>query len=148
LPLIGNYADNILSIFDSKANARVAGSDQDMRMGQMAAAFALFSISPVCGLGNGFISVMNNTNADIIGTESIWLQVVPAYGLIGIFAYLYFFYFSVIKLPTYYKSKPLLFISLAYWVTVSLTSLPGFLLYFYYLVVFVLIKKSKVYNNA
>ena len=27
LPLIGNYADNILSIFDSKANARVAGGE-------------------------------------------------------------------------------------------------------------------------
>jgi hypothetical protein len=69
------------------------------------------------------------------------------HGLVGVLAYVYMIFYSLIKVPKEYKSKQVFFISLAYWGTYTLTSTPYFRIYLYYLALFYFIKKSEVYKK-
>lgn len=147
-PLFSDYANNVLSIFDSKAQEKVGGSNAEMRFDQLAASIELMKMSPLVGLGYKFMNVMQtNLVAALLGLESIWFRVMTQFGLLGTAAYVYLAYFSLVKLPKRYHSQPLFFISLAYWLTCSLTSLPAFKNYFYYFILIVLIKLSETYQN-
>ena len=55
-------------------------------------------------------------------------------------------YYSLIKVPKLFHSKSVFFISLAYWITASLTSVPGMLMYFYYLIIIIFIKLKPDYE--
>lgn len=145
-PLLSDYMNNLLSIFDSKAQEQVGGSNADMRFDQLEAAIELMKRSPLFGLGYKFMNVLHtNLVSRLLGFESIWFRVLTQFGLLGTFVNLMLAYYSLIKLPIHYRSRPLLFFSLAYWITASLTSLPGMLMYLYYLVLIVFIKFSDRY---
>lgn len=145
-PLLSNYFDNLLSIFDSKAQEKVGGSNAKMRFDQLEAAIELMKQSPLFGLGYKFTSVLHsNLVSRLLGLESIWFRVLTQFGLFGVFVNLIFLYYSIIKIPQHYKSKPILFFSLSYWITASLTSLPGMLMYLYYLILIIFIKQSDRY---
>lgn len=145
-PLLSDYFDNFLSIFNSKAQEKVGGSNAEMRFDQLDASIELMKQSPLFGLGYKFMNVLHtNLVSRLLGLESIWFRVLTQFGLLGFGVNLMFAYYSIIKVPRYYKSKSLLFFSLAYWVTASLTSLPGMLMYLYYLILIIFIKQSNIY---
>lgn len=127
---------------------RYAGSDASMRFDQLDAAFELLKLSPLTGLGVKFNRIYSGPTVDrLLGLESIWLQVIVQYGVIGIVAYIITIYYSVILIPSFFKSKPMAFIALAYWLTYSLTSFPGVHVYLFYLIMIYCAKKSNVYKS-
>ena len=94
-----------------------------------------------------FMNVMNTSLVSaLLGLESMWFRILTQFGMLGVVANLYLAYYSLIKMPKLYKSRPLFFLSLAYWVTASLTSVPGMKMYFYYFVLIVFIKMSDFYT--
>lgn len=150
--LISPYLiDNInilLSLFSAKAQSQVGGSDASMRWKQLNAAFQLFLKAPLFGLGSKFDSVLNDRFVqELLGGESIWFSVIPGYGLIGIISYLYSAYWMVYKIPKYFRSIELFWVSLAYWVVRTLTSVPGMKVYLIYLFFIYFIKKSNRYKR-
>lgn len=145
-PFLSDYFDNFLSIFDSKAQEKVGGSNAEMRFEQLGAAIELMKQSPLLGFGYKFMNVLHTSLVSrLLGLESIWFRVLTQFGLLGTFVNLMLAYYSIIKVPQHYRSRPLLFFSLSYWITASLTSLPGMLMYLYYLIMIVFIKQSDRY---
>lgn len=148
LPFLSKYVDNISSIFNSKAQQQVGGSNAEMRFEQFSAALALMIQSPFVGWGFKFMNELNNSlTAALLGLESIWLRVMVEFGILGVIANIYYAYYSLIKVPKMYHSKSIFYLSLAYWVTSSLTSVPGMLYYLYFLMIIIFIKLSPSYLN-
>lgn len=150
LPYLPSTVFNItMSIFDSDYQAQVGGSDADMRFDQLAAAIAVMGESPIVGLGYKFNSVMNTHLIDyLLGMESMWFSILTSFGLIGLFVNLIVAYYFLIKIPRQYHSQPFFFLSLAYWVTATLTSLPGLQMFLYYLVLVIFIKIAQFKRNS
>lgn len=141
LPYFSDQLDIFKSLFSADAQAKVGGSDANMRFEQLSVAIGIMSISPVYGLGFKFLNEMSTAvTMGLLGGESIWFQVLPQFGILGILAYLFMIYWTVIKLPKKYKSVSLFFIGLAYWLVISMTSVPGMQIYLYYLVLILVIK--------
>lgn len=139
------FADNFLSIFSSKAQENVGGSSSEMRIDQLAAAFLLMQSSPLWGLGFKYQNVLDNTLTETLGgSESMWFDILPSFGLLGILANLVLAYYSIVKLPRKFHSKILFFYATAYWVVGSLTSLPGIKMYYYYFVIILIMKFSGI----
>ena len=147
-PFFSDYANNILSIFDSKVQDRVGGSNAEMRFEQLAASIEVMKMSPIVGLGYKFMNVMHTRLvAALLGLESVWFRVLTQFGILGTIANIILAYFTIVKIPKRYHSQPLFFIALANWVTQSLTSVPGFKYYFYWFVLIAIIKTSKTYQK-
>lgn len=145
-PFLSDYFDNLLSIFDPKVQEKVGGSNAEMRFDQLGAAIELMKQSPLFGLGYKFMNVLHTSLVSkLLGLESIWFRVLTQFGLLGTFANLILAYYALIKIPNYYKSKSIFFFSLAYWITSSLTSLPGMLMYLYYMIIIIFVKQSDRY---
>lgn len=89
------YLNNFTSLFNEDAAEEGSGSTVDMRMVQFQVAFNLFNQSPVFGNGLGSIAAMMNIgdNADILGSESSWMKILPERGLIGAIAYVLSFFY-------------------------------------------------------
>lgn len=68
-------------------------------------------------------------------------------GLIGLVAYIVQAFYFIVLLPKKFKSRQILFISLAYWVTYTITSIPGFNTMMFYLIIFYFIKSSEKYKQ-
>ena len=146
-PVFSDYADNIMSLVDPKAQDKVGGSNAEMRFDQLAASIEVMKLSPIVGLGYKFMNVMNTRLvAALLGLESMWFRILTQFGLLGVVVNVVLAWFSLVKLPRHYKSQPLFFFSLAYWLTASLTSVPGIKMYFYYFALIVFIKMSKEYQ--
>lgn len=142
------FSDNITSIFSSKVQSRVGGSNADMRLDQLGAAFLLMKESPIVGLGYKYLDSVNNIlTMRLLGGESMWFTILPQFGIVGIVANFVMAYYSMIKIPSLYKTTGILFFSLAYWITASLTSVPGLKMYLYYFIYFFLIKQSRIYQS-
>lgn len=141
LPYFSDQLDIFKSLFSADAQARVGGSDANMRFDQLAVAVGIMSMSPLYGLGFKFLNEMSTAiTMGLLGSESIWFQVLPQFGIIGIIAYLFMIYWTLIKLPRKYKSSSIFFIGLAYWGVITLTSVPGMQIYLYYLALILVIK--------
>lgn len=149
LSLFSEQASLISSIFNTSKQDDIEGSSSlDMRLDQLDAAITLMLQSPIWGFGYKFVSVLNNTLVyRLLGLESIWFQALTTFGLLGVLANSYLAYVSIVKIPKLYRSKSIFFITLAYWVLISATSVPGMLTYFYYLIVIILIKLSRQQIN-
>lgn len=146
-PLLGDYLNNVLSLFDSNAQEKVGGSNAEMRFDQLAAAIALMLKSPIVGLGYKFMNEMDSVLvSELLGFESMWFRILTQFGMLGVVANICLAYYSLVKIPKFYKSIPLFFVSLAYWIVASLTSVPGMKMYFYYMILIVFIKMSDVYT--
>ena len=147
-PFIIGKIGLLLSMFSSKYAGAVSGSSASMRFDQLAAIFQIMLLSPITGLGENFQRFYTGVYAPrAMGYESLWFEQMAKHGMLGVLAYIFMIYYSVYVLSKRYKSKELLFISLAYWVTYTLTSTPYFRIYFLYAILFYYIKNSKVYLN-
>lgn len=146
-PFLGQYALNISSIFDQSLD--VKGSNMDMRFEQMKAVIQLTAQHPWLGWGQKVHdNLHNHLTAKILGYESMWFEILASLGILGMLANVISAYFSLWKLPHLFKSKPMLFLALAYWVTASLTSVPGMLMHMYYLLLIFFIKHSSIYQKV
>ena len=112
-----------------------------MRFEQLACAVALMMQSPIYGLGFKFMNTIYNMyTVGLLGGESIWFSVLPHFGMLGIFAYIVMIIWVVCYLPIKYKSHSIFFIATAYWIVNTVTSIPGTLIYMYYLLIILIIK--------
>ncbi|PRD46851.1 O-antigen ligase family protein [Sphingobacterium haloxyli] len=142
--LFEEYSANILSIFDSSYQKEVGGSNSDMRLEQLAAALAVMERSPILGLGYKFSRLLENDIhvSALLGLESIWFKVLTQFGIVGILSYTIYAAYSMVIIPKRYNSFPVFIISLAYWITASLTSTPGMLFHFFFIVILFFIRFS------
>ena len=150
VPFLPEQVSTLLkSFFSSETANSLGGSSIAMRFDQFGAAFELMSMAPLFGLGPGFHDVMNNELVRrLLGSESIWLQVMPQLGLVGLMVYIFQVVYFIFIIPKRFKSRQLFFIALAYWVTYTITSLPGFESILFYLFIFYFIKTSSRYKRS
>ena len=147
-PVFSENANIILSLVDSSAQKEISGSTLSQRTNQFTAAFELLKMSPVWGLGSKFANVYYDKNVhNLLGGESIWLTIITNYGIMGLISYILMAYYSIIKIPKKFDSKAMAFIALAYWVTNSVTSVPGMHMYMYYLIMIYFMKTSQYYSS-
>lgn len=147
-PILTDYMDNVISIFDSNTQDQIGGSNAEMRFEQLAAAISLMQQSPLLGLGFKFMNEMDNTlTRALLGMESMWFGILTQFGMLGIIANLYYAYYSLYLIPKHFRSKPVFFLSLAYWLVASATSVPGMHTYMYYLFIIIFIKMSPQYQK-
>lgn len=145
-PIIVEYIDIFLSIFNAEAQKTVGGSNIAMRFEQMRVALNLAKMSPIFGLGKAYQEALPaDMVSGMLGSESIWLQVIPEHGLMGTLLYILWGVVEVYWVPKRFRSKEMFFLALAFWVTRTATSTPGMHIYLYYMTMFYYIKTSKVY---
>lgn len=149
MPLLTENMSIFRSFFDQNAQAEVGGSSIETRLSQFTAAFDVVKLSPVFGLGNKFASVLSRSvYVMLYGMESIWLLVIVQYGIVGVVVYLFYAAWALLYVPIKYKSLPIFFLSLAYWVTYTATSVPGLKMHLFFLIVFYFVKISEKYQKA
>ncbi len=92
--LVPGYFDNLFSLVDESIDDG-GGSNVQMRKRQLEVALGMFAKSPIFGNGIGSISVLEKfgDNADILGSESVWLKLLPERGILGVFVYIYSLYY-------------------------------------------------------
>ena len=138
----------INSITNNEIQSEMSGSSLEMRMDQFSAAFEILKINPILGLGDKFQSVMkNDLTQRLWGSESVWLMAITRKGVIGIIAVVVQFYYMIIKIPKSCKCKSLFWLSLAYCVTYTVTSIPGTVMCWFYFVFSFFVKNSDRYNG-
>ncbi len=149
VPLLSDKIINVIkSFFSGDAANTVGGSNLEMRLDQFAAAFELMFQSPLFGLGPSFRDVIDNNLVDrLLGGESIWLQAVPQMGILGVVAYVVQVIYFIVIIPKRFKSRQIFFVSLAYWLTYTITSIPGFNHMLFFIFIFYFIKSSRVYGQ-
>lgn len=146
LPYFHQYDEIIASIFSDKAQDNVGGSNADMREEQFLAAWTIMSQNPLLGLGFKYETILNSVYiSELLGRESVWFWVLPQFGLFGAISYLIYAFFCIYTIPHHYHSRSAMFLSLAYWITTTITSVPGFCLCLYYFVYFYIIKNTAVF---
>lgn len=137
----------ISSLLSSKSTSSVGGSTFDGRINQLRIAIDLLSSSFVFGLGSKYqLGLSYASYAGIYGSEGLLLYVLPSFGLLGLCSYIYYFLYSIVKIPRYFKSKQLCFLMLAYLVSYLVSSLPGMKISLLYVFAFYLIKSSSKYR--
>lgn len=86
--------ESVLVIFFPDAGENMHGSTLDMRVLQFYVSLKYFLQSPVFGNGLEFsrFLILDEVEADLYNTESLFFLLMINFGLVGIFAYSYFFY--------------------------------------------------------
>lgn len=147
-PIIQNNLYILLSLFSESARVTAGGSSISMRLSQLEAITQLMMLSPIGGLGEKFGSYISNQyTIAALSYESIWFEQMARHGILGVIANIILAYYSIIKLPKKYKSKPAFFLSLAYWITYTLTTIPSFRTPLYFVLLFYYIKSSNIYQK-
>lgn len=132
------------SLFNKKAQDDVGGSNLEMRIEQFTACLFFLQQSPISGLGEQCLLYLNGIQAfQLRALESVVFEEMVRHGLLGLFATMVLMFYTTIKIPLKYKSQPLLFVSLAFWVTYISTSIPFFRIHLFYFTYFYIIFKTK-----
>lgn len=148
LPFILSYVELFLSIFDSSSMYSVHGSNIEQRISQFNAASSLMNESPFWGLGgNGKFKIDNVLTKAMLGYESIWFDEMVSRGIFGVLANVILATYTIIIVPLKYNLKIIFWLSLSFWITATLTSVPSFRFSLYYFVIFGFIKMSSYYKN-
>lgn len=136
------YLDNIFSIFNSSAQQKVGGSNLEMRVDQFNAAFHILNEYPFFGIGLKSLELYSNkeVTAALLGMESMWMQILVIQGIFGILAAICLIFFLVYKIGYKRRNWPVFFLCIAYFVTFSVTSVPGYLTFLMYSFIFMFIK--------
>ena len=136
---------NFTSLFDSSAQAKVGGSDAAMRLFQLNAAIEIFREHMWFGVGPHGIEFYHDpvTINSLLGLESMWLKMIVEQGMLGVLVSLYLIYTLVFRLGLFARNYLVFFMSLAFFLTYTMTSLPGFSMCLFYAFLFMLIKFSR-----
>lgn len=138
-PFIMQYASNITSVLDSSSSAEISGSSVMGRMMQFEGSLELMMKSPIIGNGIESIAYFVSDRFDwkwiILGTESIWMKLMIERGILGILSYCVLF-IDLIKKLNVNKDKTMFFIMLGYLCAHTMSSLPGFSISFFLIIMF------------
>lgn len=147
-PIYKDYINVFLSLFSSSARQAVGGSDSTMRFLQFDTVYRIMKMSPLLGFGEQCaVYLPKSLVANAFGFESIWFEAMSRYGIIGVIGNLLMLLYSVFMVPHKYKSKCAFWISLAFWLTNTLTTVPFFRMSMYYVVYFYCIKQTMFYKK-
>lgn len=93
------YLNNFYSLFDSKLADEGGGSTVAGRQVQFQVAMHMVEMNPIFGNGPGAIGVLRNVgnNADILGAESSWMQIMPERGFLGAIVYVFMYIYMYVK---------------------------------------------------
>ena len=146
VPIISQYSDLIMSLFNQ---SKIEGSNTSWRLTQLQYISRIGQDSFLVGFGEKFRSLSNITvfrkyTGDF---ESVWFEQFLAHGIIGVLGYIILVYYTTLRLAKEYKSKYLFRFSITYWITYTMTSLPYFRTFLFYLILFYFIKKTDVYRR-
>lgn len=153
-PFFEKYAMNFISMISTSETNQVEGSTISGRASQFLGAWNLFLKSPFWGNGidsiSYFVSDQGGYKWIIYGTESIWMKLLIEKGILGIVTYVVLF-IELYKRFDFFKYKYLTFCVLGYLAAHTISSLPGFSVSFFYIVVFciyrIVIFNKKSYEN-
>lgn len=111
LHFVPDYMKNLFSLFDEELAEEGKGSSVGLRERQMEVAWSMFMTNPLWGNGVGSIDILKKigNNADILGAESTWLQILPERGLLGAAVYLFHFLILYSTMLKYVPRKEVLF---------------------------------------
>lgn len=104
-----DYLNNVIALFNSDVAKEGGGSNVDMRTRQFEVGLNLFERNPLFGNGIGSIAVFmkSGSNADLLGSESSWLKILPERGIVGVIVYLYLYLTMYRKLLPYMNKRAL-----------------------------------------
>ena len=104
------YLNNFYSLFDSKIADEGGGSTVASRKLQFEAAMNMFEMNPILGNGPGSIGIMKRfgNNSNILGAESVWMQILPERGILGFLVYLFMYAWMFIQLKKILPPKILI----------------------------------------
>lgn len=150
LPFVTQDVSNVvMSIFDSSYQRQVSGSSWELRLRTLEACWEVAKQSVFFGVGLKFMSLLTDKTLlfELHGLESVWFVTVVYYGLFGVLTQIILAYYTIKKIPEKFHSKNARWLAIAYWITYTITTLPGMLLYFYYIIYFYYLKKAD-YNRC
>ena len=141
--------NNLFSIFDTKLQNEYSGSNFNMRIEQLSAALQILSNHPFFGIGIKGLSYYSNqlVVSQLLSLESMWLWIIVEQGIVGIIVTLYLIYTLIVKNGIKAHNQLVVWLSVAYFVTYSMTSVPGFAIYLWYAFVFMFIKLKNFQIN-
>lgn len=150
-PFIMKYSENITSVLSSSDKAAIEGSSVSGRWLQFMGSFELMMKSPIIGNGIGsinyFISDEGGWRWVILGTESIWMKLMIERGFLGIITYIFLF-IDLIQRLKIIKDPSMFFCVLGYLCAHTMSSLPGFSISFFFMIIFCMYKlKYLFYEN-
>ena len=123
------FSDKVTELLDSfSSKTDVSGSNAEMRQNQLLSVIKTLGGSLIWGFGFKGYSVAIKANDDILGAESIWLQLLLQGGIIAVviqlFLYIYIIKYFVKFIPSNKRIISMFFF--AGWIIfVSMTSSPG-----------------------
>lgn len=125
LSFFPQYLNNFYSLFDSNLADEGGGSTVAGRQVQFQAAMHMLEMNPIFGNGPGAIGVLKNVgnNANILGAESSWMQILPERGFFGAIVYIFMYIYMYVKFIKYIPFKPLLFFLVGLFVMETATGL-------------------------
>lgn len=90
------YISSLLSIGDEELAQEAGGSSLELREQQLNVALRLFENNPLFGSGPQSLGIISNTTEGegILGAESIWIKTLPEFGILGIIAFLNFYFIA------------------------------------------------------
>ena len=147
-PIYKDYINVFLSLFSSSAQQAVGGSNSTMRFLQFNTVYNILKMSPLLGFGEQCaVYLPKSLVANALGFESIWFEAMSRYGMLGVIGNILMMVYSVFIIPHKYKSKSAFWVSLAFWLTNTLTTVPFFRMSMYYVVYFYCIKQTMFYKK-
>ncbi len=142
--LLGGWVMLLVDSFVHSDTA-VTGSSLDMRIMQFAVIIPFFLNSPIWGNGYAFIwSFVKQVDADILGAESVWLQLLVDFGVIGVIAYLCCIVYMIKALKPVVQKKSVI-LPMAVVVGYTLSTFLGLELNFFFIVCMMLMKMKEFY---
>lgn len=149
IPFISQYSDLIRTMTNFNAlNSYKAGSSINMRVMQFTATLNLFYKRPLFGYGLKFLNYLDTRYTyQLLGLESIWMNVLTKLGIFGFVAYIIKMIYDIFTVPEKYHTRWIMVLLLAYWITYTVSSIPGFSESLLYIVIFYYLKSSDYYKN-
>ncbi|OWV21583.1 hypothetical protein B7982_10745 [Fibrobacter sp. UWB2] len=140
----------VMTLVDSfiHSDTAVTGSSMDMRLMQYLVILPFFFNSPIWGNGYGFTwTFVKEVDADILGAESIWLQLLVDYGALGAIAYIACLIYMVKCLKPYFGKKACFF-PLAIAVGYTLSTFLGLEINYFFIICMIIKKLHEIYGDA
>ncbi|MCQ2107274.1 MAG: O-antigen ligase family protein [Fibrobacter sp.] len=131
----------VMTLVDSfvHSDTAVTGSSLDMRLMQFAVIVPFFLNSPIWGNGYAYTwTFVKAVDKDLLGAESIWLQVLVDFGILGAIAYIVCIVSMYKNLTRYRKDGK--FLPLAVILGYTMSTFLGLELNFFFILCMILIK--------
>jgi len=144
--LLGGWVMLLVDSFIHSDTA-VTGSSLEMRLMQFAVIVPFFLNSPIWGNGYAYTwSFVKAVDADILGAESIWLQLLVDFGVIGAIAYISCIVYMIKALRKVFHKKSI-FLPMSVVVGYTLSTFLGLELNFFFIVCMIFMKAKEFYNK-